>query len=73
MRSNQRDQDAQDLALLLSLVPDPFALRADLSSAERGWFRQIQTRLALDAEHHLDHLSAAELASARAANRLILA
>jgi hypothetical protein len=45
-----RDPDAQrqDLLRLLSLVPDPRAMRADLKTTERGWLRKAEAALRFD-------------------------
>lgn len=42
-----RDPDAQrlDLLRLLSLVPDPRAMRADLRKTERRWLRNVEAQL----------------------------
>ena len=45
-----RDPDAQreDLLLLLSLVEDPRALASQMRTSERGWLRDVETRLRFD-------------------------
>jgi hypothetical protein len=70
LRSVRRDQDRQDLVVLLACVEDPIALRDYLKQSERSWLRAVANLLWAD-----DGAAAAlpdELVSrARAAHQLL--
>jgi hypothetical protein len=48
IQSVQRDQDRQDLVVLLSCVDDPIDVKRQLKKTELGWLRKAGDRLRLD-------------------------
>ena len=48
LKHHDPDAQRQDLLRLLSLVPDPRAMRGDLKKTERGWLRRAEAPLRLE-------------------------
>ena len=48
LKHQDPDAQRQDLLRLLSLVPDPRTMRADLKTTERGWLRRAEVPLRFD-------------------------
>ena len=48
LKHQDPDTQRQDLLRLLSLVPDPRAMRADVKTTERGWLRRAEAPLRFD-------------------------
>lgn len=66
-----RDQDRQDLVVLLSCVDDPLAVKQDLTRNERRWLRNAAGRLDIDSADLEDLIPAEQLARARATYELL--
>jgi hypothetical protein len=73
IRNRRRDQDRQDLIVLLSCVEDPIAVRQQLRKRERGWLRAAAGQLCIDDAALADLFGGEQLASARAAYALLAA
>lgn len=71
IRSSHRDQDRDDLVLLLACIEDPMALREDLKRTERGWLRSVDETLTLDGPDLPSRFATDQLDRARAAYRLL--
>lgn len=71
IRSSHRDQDRDDLVVLLACIEDPIALREDLKRTERGWLRAADAALALDGPDLPSRFATDQLDRARAAYRLL--
>jgi nucleotidyltransferase AbiEii toxin of type IV toxin-antitoxin system len=71
IRSGHRDQDRDDLVVLLACVEDPIALREDLERTERGWLRSAEEALTLDGPDLPSRFGTDQLDRARAAYRLL--
>lgn len=72
IRSAQREQDREDLVVLLSCVEDPAELRSELRGRERQWLWKAAETLAIDRADLSDRFDAGQLALARAALRLLV-
>jgi len=74
LRVHSRPQDQRhDLITLLSLLDDPRAARAEITSKERGWLRSISGRLSIDDSALRESFEATRLRAARAAYRVLTA
>jgi hypothetical protein len=71
IRSSHRDQDRDDLVVLLACVDDPIALRENLKRTERGWLRAADEALALNGPDLPSRFAADQLDRARATYRLL--
>jgi hypothetical protein len=71
VRSGHRDQDRDDLVVLLACIEDPIALREDLKRTERGWLRSAGDALALDGPDLPSRFATDQLDRARAAFALL--
>lgn len=71
IQTAHRDQDRQDLVVLLSCVDDPIAVRGQLKPSELRWLRRAAKRLRIDAPDLSDIFSGEQLARARAAYKLL--
>jgi predicted nucleotidyltransferase len=71
IQSDQREQDRQDLALLLSCVEEPTVMKAELTGNEVQWLRAAESRLRLHEPDLEDQLSRDQLRRARAAYRIL--
>ena len=68
---NRREDQRQDLVLLLSFVEDPRSMAADLRDSERKWLRQARVDLQLDDPLLQDRFSEEQLRLARLALEIL--
>jgi hypothetical protein len=74
LRVHSRPQDQRhDLITLLSLLHDPRAARAEITSKESGWLRSISDRLSIDDPALRESFEATRLRAARATYRVLTA
>lgn len=67
------DDQRHDLITLLSLLEDPRAARAEITTKEIGWMRSISDRLSIDDPSFQESFEADRLRAARAVYRVLTA
>jgi hypothetical protein len=67
------DDQRHDLITLLSLLEDPRAARAEITTKEIGWMRSISDRLSIDDPSFQESFEADRLRAARASYRVLTA
>lgn len=71
IRLVHRDQDRQDLVVLLSCVDDPFGVKQQLTKKQLDWLQKAAVRLRIEEPDLSDLFAREQLARARAAYRLL--
>ena len=71
IRSKHRDQDRDDLVVLLSCVEDPADLRSQLKRREGGWLRAAAAPLKLDDPSLGDRFESGQVELARVTFRIL--
>jgi hypothetical protein len=71
IRIVHRDQDRQDLVVLLSCVDDPFDVKQQLTKKQLDWLQKAAVRLRIEEPDLSDLFAREQLARARAAYRLL--
>jgi hypothetical protein len=71
IRSTLRDQDREDLIVLLACVADPRAIRNELTNTERNWLQRAERRLDLANPDLTTRFTAEQLARVRATYQLL--